>query len=919
MTSAVLHRRIADARRYWRAYAVWGFCALLVAGLWSAILVQSRLERARIIETADMANTNLARVLARQVHQTLRGVDRLLDQIATEYASSARKLDLGEFAVRTHSLQAPYYSLAVIGRHGDLLVADYPIRGAPNFRGRENFEHHRTNASTEAFVSKPRRTTSGPNAGKWAIIVSKRLDAADGGFAGYVSVAMDPFHFSRLFAEVDLGPNALQTLVGMDGVIRARLSGGTPSAGQDMGGNPIFRGQIALKSEGLFHAASPLDTERRLYGFRRVEDYGLAVVVGRTEATVLSAYWSRRILYYALGAAVSAVILFLGGLLARQLLRLEKSQRALRESEQRFSKAFYGSPIATAIRRLDDDVLLDCNPAFQVMLGLRREQVVGRKVSDINFYTHPDARRLILEKTQHREPIYGLEVEIRNEAGAISKLLMTVDYTRLDGADCGLASFVDITGRQRIEASLRESEERFAKAFHHNPVALAIRRLSDDVIIDWNPAFEKMFGYRRDQITGKTVGEIPVYVEPGQRAAVMDKARRGELLYGEEVAIRDAWGEASHVLMTVDYIVLGGENCALASFVDITERKRAETALREREELFARTFHSNPVAMGIRRLRDDVILDVNASFEKALGYRRVDLVGKTVGELDLYAAPDGRRQTFESSVSRNPIRDVDVEFRTRTGELIQVILTTDFLVLGGEDCALTSFLDITERKRAEMRVEKALREKEVLLKEVYHRVKNNLQVVASLLGMQSREVKDPEALRMFQESASRVKSMALVHEQLYRSGNLAEIAFSDYLAQLVEHLIDTHQPLSRGVPVRVRAGALRLGIETAVPCGLILNELISNAYKHGYDAGAKGKIELEAVRLDDGRVRLSVADDGRGLPEGFDARHTRSLGMRLVVTLTEQLEGELRYASDGGARFEMVFQPEDREARRLAG
>jgi len=230
-----------------------------------------------------------------------------------------------------------------------------------------------------------------------------------------------------------------------------------------------------------------------------------------------------------------------------------------------------------------------------------------------------------------------------------------------------------------------------------------------------------------------------------------------------------------------------------------------------------------------------------------------------------------------------------------------------------------SISDITERRRAEERLRSALAEKEVLLKEIYHRVKNNLQVVSGLLNMQGRGVSDAGMKQLLQESSNRVKSMALVHEQLYRSGDLSNISFREYVEQLVEHLMYAHRPLSARVPIRVEAEEVRFGIETAVPLGLIVNELVSNAYKHGYGPEANsGQILLRVQVFDDERVCLTVIDDGRGLPEGFDAGSVTSLGMQLVVTLSGQLGGELAYGTrEGGTFFQIVFRPERHEAQRF--
>jgi two-component sensor histidine kinase len=219
--------------------------------------------------------------------------------------------------------------------------------------------------------------------------------------------------------------------------------------------------------------------------------------------------------------------------------------------------------------------------------------------------------------------------------------------------------------------------------------------------------------------------------------------------------------------------------------------------------------------------------------------------------------------------------------------------------------------DVSQRKAAQRQLEAAIEQKELLLKEVYHRVKNNLQVVTSLLNLQARGVTDAHVRRLLQDSADRVQSMALVHEQLYRAPDLARIDLAHYLERLGAYLMSVHRPTSLRVPVRVQAdGGLTLDLERTVPCGLIVNELVSNAYKHAYAGVAHdGRILVEArARANDGKLVLAVVDDGIGPPSDFDPARAASLGLRLVMTLAAQLDGDLLWRRDGrDTRFEVVL------------
>ena len=225
--------------------------------------------------------------------------------------------------------------------------------------------------------------------------------------------------------------------------------------------------------------------------------------------------------------------------------------------------------------------------------------------------------------------------------------------------------------------------------------------------------------------------------------------------------------------------------------------------------------------------------------------------------------------------------------------------------------------DITERKRAEEKMRQALAEKETLLKEIYHRVKNNLQVVSSLLNLQSRRVADAPTRQLLDDSANRVKSMALVHEQLYRAENLSSINLRQYLLQLASNLRNVHRPLSARVVLKVEAQELFVGVESAIPLGLMVNELVSNAYRHGYpDAEAAGEVVVQVTTMPDRQIRLVVKDDGCGLPAEFEPGKGSSLGQQLVVTLAQQLGGELHWETrQRGACFVLQFKPEESEPR----
>ena len=214
--------------------------------------------------------------------------------------------------------------------------------------------------------------------------------------------------------------------------------------------------------------------------------------------------------------------------------------------------------------------------------------------------------------------------------------------------------------------------------------------------------------------------------------------------------------------------------------------------------------------------------------------------------------------------------------------------------------------NIIEIKYAEEKIKKSLKEKELLLRELHHRVKNNLQIILSLINLQSNGIKDREDYEIFRESQSRVKSMAIIHEKLYQSADFASINFEEYIKSLASYLISYYSKDLIEVEINVEKG-LVLNMDTAVPCGLIINELVTNSIKHAFRGINSGKICIN-LQSDDGCFTLIVGDNGIGLPPGIDVKNPQKLGLQLVNSLTDQLEGKIDFNGSYGTEFKIKFR-----------
>jgi PAS domain S-box-containing protein len=238
-------------------------------------------------------------------------------------------------------------------------------------------------------------------------------------------------------------------------------------------------------------------------------------------------------------------------------------------------------------------------------------------------------------------------------------------------------------------------------------------------------------------------------------------------------------------------------------------------------------------------------------------------------------------------------------------------LTRNYLIAAQkyhqDSLAVIVGIDITDRKLAEAKIKTSLREKEILLQEVHHRVKNNLQVISSLLDLQSQEIQAPSMLEVFRESQNRVHSMALVHEKLYQSKDFAKINFAEYIESLTNYLFKAYDLKTSNITLDLDIDDVNLNIDTAIPCGLIINELISNALKHAFPNNKPGVISIDLHSDSDNHLTLTVQDDGVGLPRNWDVKSVKSLGIQLVKILTKQLKGTIELDKTAGSKFIIKF------------
>jgi PAS domain S-box-containing protein len=336
---------------------------------------------------------------------------------------------------------------------------------------------------------------------------------------------------------------------------------------------------------------------------------------------------------------------------------------------------------------------------------------------------------------------------------------------------------------------------------------------------------------------------------------------------------------------------------------DITDKKRAEEALKVSEEKYRNL---------IEQSNDAIYLLFNNKFEM-INKRFTEMFGYTLKETNAtdfnfrkLLSPKSLSIIEErvERLSRGEILESVYEFTavSKSGKEIECETSVTYIDYKNGKATQGIIRDISDRKRSEKQIKRSLKEKEVLLKEIHHRVKNNLQIISSLLSLQSTQLDDKKALEAFTESRNRVHSMALVHERLYMSKDFTRVDFRGYVESIINSLIKTYN-ISHNINLDLDIPEIFLGIDTAIPCGLILNEMISNSLKHAFPQGEKGHIKISLTQQNSNSVQLFYSDDGVGISSHIDIDKADTLGLKLIHILTEQINGTLELKQNKGTTF----------------
>ncbi len=543
------------------------------------------------------------------------------------------------------------------------------------------------------------------------------------------------------------------------------------------------------------------------------------------------------------------------------------------------------------------------NEAALKLLGMDERELIGKACFETICPDQKDCPIL-----DSGEKLEGSERYIVTKNGNRVPILKTVAKIEEDGENYLLESFVDITVRKRSEEALRQSEDKYRFLFEDSPTINLVIGV-DGKIIDTNAEALKVVGYSPDEIRGRDVLELIVEEDREFSAKLLEKSYRGEDTPDVDIRIIAKDGSIRTVLFSRGNVVLCENDQPtgiLVTGIDITERKRAEEALRNSEERYRNLvegIHDIIYSLDIT----GAVTSINKASKALLGLEPEEILGKNIAEFihkktlqfvmeKLKQAGAGETISSEAVMIDKDGNQHDVEFSSTP------------IIKSGKVVGTRGIVrDITERKRAEEKIKAALQEKEVLLKEIHHRVKNNLQIITSLLSLEAGKQTDERTISALRDSQNRIKTMAHIHEMLYRSKDLGRIDLTRYLNDIVISIFSSYTTYLGSVDFELDIDDVYLGIDTTIPLGLIVNELVSNSIKHAFPDGGTGRVRISFNEKENGRFTLCVSDNGRGLPAGFDMGEAETLGFQLVSMMIKQLNGELELARGDGTAFSITF------------
>ena len=592
--------------------------------------------------------------------------------------------------------------------------------------------------------------------------------------------------------------------------------------------------------------------------------------------------------------------------------KLKNATAALKESEEKFRQITESMGEVLWLRSKDNAEILYISPTYEKVWGQSCNSLYDNPSSFIDSVYDEDKPAVISEFKKYRSAgKFDLEYRIIRPDGSIRWIWAQSFSVRNDIGDivryAGIAQ--DITERKRIEFDLAENEERFRLLFEQAEFSFSLYdvildnkgMLCDLAFLEVNEAYEKITGRNASDFYNKTLLQI----FPATEEYWLKKCEE-VILTGKPCHYENYSKELDRYIELFVYTPQKGKLAFIG--LDSTDRKKSEEKLILSERTYREIFDNINDSLFIHDINTGDILDVNESMLNKYGYLREDLPGLTVESLSLLVEPYTNKHAIELIKRAANGETVIFEWlnRKKNGEVFYSENILKYVIIAGTPRIMAIVRDVTDRKKAEEKIRLLLTEKELLLKEVHHRIKNNMNTIKGLLTLQIYSEDDPKVVSSLQSAENRVYSMIMLYDRLYSTNNYRELSVKEYLEPLTSEIIGSF-PVSANLTLETEIDNFILNVRLLSPLGIIVNELLTNIMKYAFTEQESGKIFLSA-KIENNRVKFVIWDNGVGIPETVNFGSSTGFGLDLVKMLVDQIQGSIRIERNEGTRFVLEFE-----------
>lgn len=481
---------------------------------------------------------------------------------------------------------------------------------------------------------------------------------------------------------------------------------------------------------------------------------------------------------------------------------------------------------------------------------------------------------------------------------------------------CILVLISNIEKRKKMALALEESEEKY-RLLIENQTDLIIKAGIDGELYFVSPSYCEMFGKSENELLGKNFKPLIHEEDREKISQSLENLKKPPYTcsHEERAMTKHGWrwlAWSNKAILDKKGNVFG----FIGVGREITKRKKIEKKLIESELFLNKVIDNSPYPMWVSDNKGTLV-KLNQALRDLLDLTADDVVGKynvlkdniveEQGFLPLVSDVFEKGKTARFNIEWDSSKLTQIALKSKKTVILDVIISPIIDPTGKVVNAICQHKDVTDLVHSQKEIETALKEKEILLKEIHHRVKNNMQVISSILVLQSATIEDEKTVNILKQCQNRIQSMAFIHEKLYKTEDLASINSRQYIKTLIKSLHQTYTAERDNITMRVNAESLVLDIDTAVPLGLIINELVTNAFQHAFEDG-NGEINVKLHGIDGNRLELTVRDNGAGLPEDFNINEAKTLGLQMVSLLSDQLKGDMKITRNPGTEFQMTFK-----------